>query len=736
MAGRTEKRGGNRSGGSSVARSTEKNSLRRVGPGSQATSREIASQQQQQPHNGNMNRRTRRPSEATAASTAEAEGPRQRRRINPCCSCYRTSTCTRRIFDNGDGRSQGCECRTAGRKCTNCACKSNCTNNHISPTPQSTTRTGISSFFSRRTAIALPPPTPNTAEGTTPDNDNDSIEDEESDGENANDIEDPIGDTVPDSNNIDDSNDSTEDDEGTEGRVDDNNPTEPDNEEVEGVNEDEVEPREESNNEEATGAEGDGDDDENVGDNATDEGERTDLLPPDEGADLEDYVSSQADRKLDSLYGDHAHDNDGTHLDGGIGAGENAKWIRYWKRCVQIKPLWYKNPQGRIGKNFIRKLAMLLRGVRNRDWNSERVIVFPAVILYKSAGVTASKDIRARIEARMKLWDEGRYSALLEDMEVEARMRGGTRRVKTEEESDRDFNARVLSGHLRSAVRGITERNGGSVLSPDDTCSKAGIPVLDVLRSKHPHLREPMSIGQPGGTFEDYPSIPITIPLIIATDVVEDVVTKLGGSAGPGGADAEAMKAWCLGFGMISELLRSEIAMMTTWIANRNPPWAAYRALMACRLVALDKQPGTRPLGIGESIRRLMAKCVLKCVGDRATDACGNYNLCAGLKAGIEGAVHVIREAEKDAKDAVDRAKVQDESDTDSDEDGENGDEESEDDDPSDGEEGVDTRIHRVSWSDQTSGASRLRHPSGVSGPSGLSLFPLVVMITTSEGMS
>jgi hypothetical protein len=66
---------------------------------------------------------------------------------------------------------------------------------------------------------------------------------------------------------------------------------------------------------------------------------------------------------------------------------------------------------------------------------------------------------------------------------------------------------------------------------------------------------------------------------------------------------------------------------------------------MACRLVALDKSPGVRPVGIGEVYRRLMAKCLLKVVGHQATDAAGNLNLCAGLSAGIEGAIHAVRQA-------------------------------------------------------------------------------------------
>ena len=69
----------------------------------------------------------------------------------------------------------------------------------------------------------------------------------------------------------------------------------------------------------------------------------------------------------------------------------------------------------------------------------------------------------------------------------------------------------------------------------------------------------------------------------------------------------------------------------------------AHRALQTCCLGALDKQPGVRPLRVGSSTKRLIAKCTLKVVGDDAKAACGNANLCAGLEAGIEGALHAVR---------------------------------------------------------------------------------------------
>ena len=59
---------------------------------------------------------------------------------------------------------------------------------------------------------------------------------------------------------------------------------------------------------------------------------------------------------------------------------------------------------------------------------------------------------------------------------------------------------------------------------------------------------------------------------------------------------------------------------------------------MAFRLVALDKVPGVRLMGVGEMLRRALAKLVMRTSGDQAKMACGNLQLCSGLEASIEGA--------------------------------------------------------------------------------------------------
>ena len=65
--------------------------------------------------------------------------------------------------------------------------------------------------------------------------------------------------------------------------------------------------------------------------------------------------------------------------------------------------------------------------------------------------------------------------------------------------------------------------------------------------------------------------------------------------------------------------------------------------LLACHLIALDKCPGVRPIGICETPRRIIAKAVLYATKGDLQDAAGPKRLCAGQVVGIEAAVHTIR---------------------------------------------------------------------------------------------
>ena len=78
------------------------------------------------------------------------------------------------------------------------------------------------------------------------------------------------------------------------------------------------------------------------------------------------------------------------------------------------------------------------------------------------------------------------------------------------------------------------------------------------------------------------------------------------------------------------------------WLANTSPPQAAYPEFMSGRLVALDKHPGVRSDGVIEIWRCLFSKVVLKVTVPEATMVCQDDQLCDGLKAGIDSAVHGV----------------------------------------------------------------------------------------------
>ena len=63
---------------------------------------------------------------------------------------------------------------------------------------------------------------------------------------------------------------------------------------------------------------------------------------------------------------------------------------------------------------------------------------------------------------------------------------------------------------------------------------------------------------------------------------------------------------------------------------------------MSCRLIALDKRPGIRPIGIGECLRRLLAKSTSDCTKGDLSEYFGIDQLAGGLEAGIEGAIHSL----------------------------------------------------------------------------------------------
>ena len=75
---------------------------------------------------------------------------------------------------------------------------------------------------------------------------------------------------------------------------------------------------------------------------------------------------------------------------------------------------------------------------------------------------------------------------------------------------------------------------------------------------------------------------------------------------------------------------------------NSIVAWNDINALVANCLIALDKCPGVHPIGIGETLRRVIGKTVCYATRVDVELACGSDQLCGSVKSGIEGAIHAM----------------------------------------------------------------------------------------------
>ena len=97
-------------------------------------------------------------------------------------------------------------------------------------------------------------------------------------------------------------------------------------------------------------------------------------------------------------------------------------------------------------------------------------------------------------------------------------------------------------------------------------------------------------------------------------DLIQSTAFKTEGAAGPSGLDAAAWRRLCTSFKSGSTELCDALAAVGRRICTTYVDPLSMTSFVAYRLIALDKCPGVHLIGIGEVVRRIIGKAIVRTI--------------------------------------------------------------------------------------------------------------------------
>ena len=326
---------------------------------------------------------------------------------------------------------------------------------------------------------------------------------------------------------------------------------------------------------------------------------------------------------------------------------------------------WRRNtfliPSGSAGKDFVRELTRLYQAFADNSSLSSisltAAVVLQVLLLQKPHARSKAKEHTALLRRRLTLWHNGDIDSLIREGKcIQKHLNSSQSSVKKSPSFARKFDQLMSQGKVRPALRLLSNSAQGGVLSLDTLIpcglDPSGSPLWrsakDVLLDKHPSgcpatqdsLLDP-AIFPP--SFHD----PILFEQITG-DLIKWAVLHTSGAAGPSQVDAYAWRRLCSSFGAASVSLCNSLATVARRLCTLEVDSHDIMAFVACRLIPLDKQPGVRPIGIGDVPRRIISKAILHVVGVDVQLAAGALQTCAGHEVGSEAAVHAMKRINDD----------------------------------------------------------------------------------------
>ena len=310
---------------------------------------------------------------------------------------------------------------------------------------------------------------------------------------------------------------------------------------------------------------------------------------------------------------------------------------------------WHKNifmvPRGKAGTEFIVELTRLL-ALFNDDTKWSRVAislmhVFIPLMLQRPSKKSKAKDNAKYLASRLQLWRNGNLEALCkEGNEIQLKLQQTIQKKK--ENKDKAFCRLMLLGKVGPAMKFIDNEDPTVGVHPITA------EIKTLLEEKHPKGEEACAeVLLPETAVDPHPVVFEEID----AEKVQKAAMKLHGSGGPTLLDADGWRhiLCSKSYGKASINLCQVIADFAKKLCRERIPSESLTEYVASCLIPLDKgadrwgNPGVRPIGVGEILKRLVGKVVVENIRDDIIEAAGPLQTCAGLKAGVEGTIHAMK---------------------------------------------------------------------------------------------
>ena len=161
----------------------------------------------------------------------------------------------------------------------------------------------------------------------------------------------------------------------------------------------------------------------------------------------------------------------------------------------------------------------------------------------------------------------------------------------------------MFAGKTKAALDLLSRAQKEGVLhlnDPSDPNNPDSPTVRDILKSKHPQ-------GQYAHAECIIPSISQDIHSVVFDSIdgnaIHSAALQTTGSAGPSGLNVHKWRHLCTAFKGASTDLHCSLALVAKRLCTSYMDPKCVSPFLACHLIALDKSPGVRPIGIRDTAR-------------------------------------------------------------------------------------------------------------------------------------